>query len=201
MTRWSQPAPFEEVVDVAHPIGKYTRDQISLYQKLSRVCARRPRLVCVELHPDVPYSPEAIVSRIWGGTVQEFQFFPETRQVLVLFIEPTHAQIFVEHVENAQRTSAHEYRRLQIAVSWHQGNERAGTVKQSKYAARLALFHGGSRVLRVDRINQRIPHDELRDIFKQLLAQQGFVFQCRLVKPKHSHQRPNLDANEVVLEC
>ena len=128
------------------------------------------------------------------------RFYPEERIALVLFVKPADAIAFVSHAQHARRSSLHEYRRLQIAVEWHQGRADKGFVKQARYVTRLALFDRGTRVLRIDKINKRIERDDLLAILKLRLSDEGLIVQCKLVKPRHRYEEEAQYSNEVVLE-
>ena len=119
---------------------------------------------------------------------------------LVLFVKPADAIAFLTHVQYARRTSAHEYRRLQVAVDWHQGKKRDSTVTQARYVSRLALFMHGTRVLRIDSIDKRIQREDLLAVLKLRLNKYGLIVQCKLVRPKHRYEQEAQYSNEVVLE-
>ena len=146
----------------------------------------RPRLVTVSLHPDVKFTSEALVSRLFGGKVQEIQFFPDSAQALVLFVKPQDAKTFVSHVHNA-RANPHalEYRQLQIAAEWHNGKWEDARVKQTRYVSRVAIIRRGSRVLCINNVNPRVKQENLLGIFKRRLSDDAHLVRCKLVKPKH----------------
>ena len=217
VTNWPLPVPYEDTNKELVPVGSYSEQELRRYRLLSDKCTRRPRLVAITLHSDVKFTSEAIVSRVFGGLIQEFQydirlktidradmpssrFFPDDSQALALFIHPADAAAFVTHVHAARRYSAHEYRRLQIAVDWHRGEQRQAVVKQTKNVTRLALFHSGSRVQCIDHIHQRIGHEDLLQIFRSRLANEGLIVRCRLIKPKHQSEREQEYCNRVILE-
>ena len=69
---WSEPTPFEDIPN--HPsLHQRLGENKEKYQKIIHFAETQGRLVAVSLAPGVLFSGEAIVARVFGGAVQEFQ--------------------------------------------------------------------------------------------------------------------------------
>lgn len=79
------------------------------------------RLVAVTLNPLVKYTPAAIIKRVFGGVVQDIQFYEAKRQAVIVFLHCAEAEAFVHHVKKIKKSgTAQEFRALQIDVDWYQ---------------------------------------------------------------------------------
>ena len=84
---------------------------MNLYDRVKEVSSRRGRIVHVTLQEPVHFSSSAVVQRLFGGQIQEIQFFPAERMALVAFVVPSEAESFVTHVKNMRENHGHEFRR------------------------------------------------------------------------------------------
>ena len=185
------------------------------YWKIFQQTLNAPRLVIVQLHRNLNFSSEAVVSRIFGGNVQEFQyvtldlillksvllitshrFFPNTKQALIAFLYPWEAAAFFNHVTSARRVD-HEFRRLQLATHWHMANEEKGIFEMQENIVKQVLKEGATRVLHVKGIDKRINHDMLLGIFKDRFPN---LVRLKLVVPTKLYEREDVNSNSIIME-
>ena len=112
------------IEDLSHH-GEFT-DKDGAKEQFDRIrvaSAKRGRLVSILLHEPVKYTSSAMVDRIFGGVVQEIQYFPAERMAIVCFVYPAEAAALVRHAKNIKESDRHGYRRLQIDIDWYHGLE------------------------------------------------------------------------------
>lgn len=72
VTSWPEPTPFEDIPN-HESLHQHLRGNAEKYRKIHHFAGTQGRLVTVSLAAGVTFSGEAIVSRVFGGPVQEFQ--------------------------------------------------------------------------------------------------------------------------------
>ena len=93
------------------------------FNQIREASTKRGRLVSFLLHEPVKYTSSIIVDRVFGGAVQEIQYFPTDRMAIVCFIYPAEAAALVRHAQNTKESDGHGYRRLQVDIEWYHGVE------------------------------------------------------------------------------
>jgi len=97
-----------------------TSDLRSCFEFAVRNNGLRGRLVVVKLDRLVKFTPGAVARRVFGGLVQEFQLHPSRSAAVVLFVHPTEARSFIQHVQNVWRSgTAQEQSQMQIEAWWY----------------------------------------------------------------------------------
>ena len=183
------------------------------YWKIYGQSVIKGRLVIIQLHRNLNFSLEAVTGRIFGGQVQEYQcvvtsslqhtvltsysrFFPADSQALVAFFYPWEAEAFITHVNNA-RHNDHEFRRLQLAAHWYKGDEGQSKFGIQRGIIKHVLAKDASRILHVKRIDKRISHGVLEQLFKDKFPN---LVRVMLIVPKKLYERESVNSNSVVLE-
>lgn len=111
----------------------------------------RGRVVAVTLHQPVQFTRRIVIERVFGGVIQEVQFFPRERIALVVFLYPADAENFIEHIRTIKRDDRQAYRQLQIDAEWYGGTELTAIYPMQKTTLAAALKKA-SRVLCLLRI-------------------------------------------------
>jgi hypothetical protein len=131
------------------------------FEAIRARCNRQGRIAHVKLERLVHYDAAAIASRVWGGIIQEFQFFPAEHAALVVFLDPNDAAAFIQHHDTLKAHSAHEHRRLQIHAEWYLGLELESLYHAQKQLLASVLAMGVSRVLLLNGISVHMKQQEL----------------------------------------
>jgi hypothetical protein len=193
---WPELTPMEDVRKV--PEREYINEIVE-YSELELMCSQRGRLVVVSVVPGVAYTSAAIIDRTFGGAIQEIQFYPEDRQALLAFLSPLDASGFLEHIAACQRTSAHEYRRLQIHASFYKGNVDTAVYPSQEGVLTSAIVNKASRALLIDNVHKQMKQEALLLAFKNRFTDKHLV-RLRLVAPKKNYEKDNILCNKVILE-
>ena len=194
---WPKLVPIQESDEVV-PVQD-TEDLVN-YHQLERACRKAPRVVSIALaDPNVRYSSVAFLERIFGGAIQELQFFPRERQAVVVFIYPSDAEAFLTHISCAARSSRHEYIRLQIGASWYKGARDEATLPSQNSVLSWIVAENATRTLRVAGINKCIRKDDLLNTLKSRLSALNIV-RAKLIVPTKDYERAPIESNSVVLE-
>ncbi|KAI9681617.1 MAG: hypothetical protein M1829_000814 [Trizodia sp. TS-e1964] len=165
-------------------------DDVPTFEQTVLACETLPRIVHITLAPLVAYSPGAIATRLFGGSVQEIQFFPRSRAALVAFAFPAEAASFMQHMDSiARKGSAQEIRALQITARWTAG----GAVVRAQDAVLKLLFAGASRALGM----RGYPAE--KDIHR-VSAELGVLWGVMFVKVSGCRMRKKREGVELVLE-
>ncbi len=165
--------------------------------KARMLCSTRGRVVRISLHDLVLFSPCSVMSRIFGGTVQEVQFFPAERVALVVFLFPIDAEHFIRHAERVRKYDAQEYRRLQLDAEWYRGEERLAIVPIQTGIFRSVLALEATRILQLSGISSSIKREELADQLKNAL--QKILANVAVIKEPRAHVREQY-GNSAILE-
>ena len=130
------------------------------YDIMEAACEARPRVVAVVLHEAVNFSPGSVLSRIFGGVVQEVLLYPENRLALVVFAFPDEAESFVAHVQALQRYDRSAYERLQIKVTWYKNSATEAIHSMQQWIYVKIIQEEARRVLSVRGIPLRLRRED-----------------------------------------
>lgn len=106
---------------------------------------KRGRVVTVYLHQPVLYSTSAVAERLYGGIIQEIQFFPAERQAIVIFVHPDEAAAFISHAQTLRKQNPRDYRRLQIDAEWYRSTEIQAIYPTQTYILAAVIAAEASR--------------------------------------------------------
>ena len=184
--------------DIAINLVKHSDD--SAAQKFDLTAAassRHGRVVSIVIHEPVFYSTSAITERIFGGVVQEIEFFPEERMALVVFVHPDEAATFVRHVQSVKATDVRDYRQLQIDVSWHHGTESSAIYPAQRLILAAVIAGAASRSILLRGLSPELGLEELSRQMKVRLSK--ILVKVTLVKERNPFTRKR-DGNSAVVE-
>ncbi|KAI9850722.1 MAG: hypothetical protein M1838_005213 [Thelocarpon superellum] len=146
---------------------EFNEDLAHKFDIMQMLSATRGRIVSVTLHQLVQFSPYAVVSRIFRGVIQEVQLHPDRRMALVVFVFPSEAEDFVEHIQSLRRRDAHAFRQHQIDVEWYGGNERQAIYPiQRRIAIKILQNEGISRELQILKIPLEMKKEQFAEEMK-----------------------------------
>ena len=167
------------------------------YANTRKACTTQGRVVAVRLHALVAFSPSAIVNRIFDGVIQEFQFYPNERMALVIFLFTDDAATFVCHAKAIQKNDPQAHRQMQIDVDWYRGDEKEAIlpIQPSIYAQ--VIGKNFERVLRVDRIALDRKREDMADELKERLGK--VLINVSIERDPRRHVR-ELRGNHVKIE-
>ncbi|KAI9879109.1 MAG: hypothetical protein M1830_009562 [Pleopsidium flavum] len=158
---------------------------------------RRGRVATVTLHHGVAYSTSAIAERLFGGFIQEIQFFPEARQALVIFVHPVDAAAFVQHIQSVKMKSLEDYRRLQINAEFYRGVESEAVYPAQKYILAAVIAAEASRSILLRGLPTTLSLNEFAQHMKLRLSK--ILVKVTLVKQRNSFTRKR-DGNIGILD-
>jgi hypothetical protein len=168
-------APLEDLEDPfevasGEVIPGEDEEKYYFYEEIRFACLQRGRVVAVKLHDGVRFTAGSVFDRLFGGPIQEAQFFPAERVALVVFVIPKDAHTFVKHNQTVKEKSLQEHRRLQIDVEWYQGSEdKAIQPVQPKLLTKI-LAEQCYRVLQINHIFPKAP--DYREIFNDQIERE-----------------------------
>ena len=182
----------EDLIDSFNPSDEFAT--------LEHACEIFPRVVSLKLmDKNVAYTSSAVLARIFGGVVQEIQFFPRERQAVVIFLRPYDAQSFVQHVCAARKFSVHEHRRLQIDAEWYQGHSNDAKLPASKLVLQQVLSQHATRTLLLRNIRKEVKKEVLLASLRIRFEAQHIV-RAKLVKPSKHYEKAHENSNSVEVE-
>lgn len=186
------------VLDIMINLVKHSDDSGAKMFDLTRAASsKRGRVVSVILHKPVAYSTSAVAERVFGGTVQEIQFFPEERHALVVFVHPDEAATFIKHVQSVKQTEARDYRQLQIDAEWYHGVESTAVYPAQKLILAAVIAGEASRSLLLKGLVPELALEELSRQMKVRLSR--LLVKVTLVKQRNAFTRER-EGNSAVLE-
>ncbi len=95
-------------------------DQMAYCQLASAHSLERGRVVVIRLHEGPTFSGTLIASRVFGAQVQEIQLFPAQRMAIIVFLFPTEARAYLQHIcQVRRRGTEQEIRELQVEAAWY----------------------------------------------------------------------------------
>ncbi|KAI9807437.1 MAG: hypothetical protein M1833_000182 [Piccolia ochrophora] len=169
-------------------------EQFDLAQAL---CQTHPRIVAVTLRAPVHFSPDAVISRVFGGMLQDIQIHAHDRLALVTFIFPGEAATFVTHCAIVKQMDAQADRALQIDVEWYGGSEESATLAMQKSTHMRVIEEAASRVLQVSGIPAVKKREQLADEMKRALDVS--LVKVALVQTKKNYVR-KAEGNTAIIE-
>lgn len=92
------------------------------------------RILQVQLHGLVHFTPNAIMSRVCGGIIQELQLFPVLRVALVILLHPAEARACVKHFKNVSHTDCpcchltHAFRSVRMVTTTTVASHRSNLI-------------------------------------------------------------------------
>lgn len=184
--------------DITVDLVKHSDDSAAAkFDLTTEASSKRGRVVSVILHEPVFYSTSAVVERVFGGTIQEFQFFPEERQALVVFIHPDEAATFVKHVQSVKETKSPDYRQLQVDAEWYHGTEVTAIYPTQKLVLAAVIAGEASRSLLLRGLAPELSLDEFSRQMKVRLSK--ILVKVTLVKQRNAFTRKR-EGSSAVLE-
>lgn len=184
--------------DIAVNLVKHSDDSAAKKFDLTRAASsKRGRVVSVILHEPVSYSTSAVVERVFGGTIQEIQFFPAERQALVVFVHPDEAATFIKHVQSVKQKEARDYRQLQVDAEWCNGIESTASYPAQKLILAAVIAGEASRSILLKGLSPELSLDELSRQMKVRLSK--ILVKVTLVKQRNAFTRKR-EGNSAVLE-
>ena len=184
--------------DIAVDLVKHSDDSAAKKFDLTRrASTKHGRIVTVILHEPVVYSTSAVVERVFGGTIQEIQYFPEERQALVVFVHPDEAATFVKHVQSVKESKTYDYRQLQVDADWYNGTEATAVWPAQKFILAGVIAGEASRTILLKGLSPELGLDELSRQMKVRLSK--ILVKVTLVKQRNTFTGKR-EGNSAVLE-
>lgn len=170
---------------------------VEQFERTKLLCSTRGRAVCIRLHNLVAFNPAAVVTRVFGGVLQEMQFHPAERTALIVFLLPEEAFTFIEHVQMVRENDAQGYRRLQVDAEWYGGDETEAVLPIQRGVFQAVVQKNATRVLRLGRIPMTTKRE---DLVARLRSSLGMILvNVALVKDQKRHIR-ELVGHSAILE-
>ena len=170
---------------------------VQQFEQTRLLCSTRGRAVCIRLHNLVLFNPAAVVTRVFGGMLQEMQFHPAERTALIVFLLPVEAFTFIRHVQMVRQNDAQGYRRLQVDAEWYGGDETKAVLPIQRGVFQMVVQKKATRVLRLGRIPMTTKRE---DLAAQLRSSLGMILvNVALVKDQKRHIR-ELVGHSAILE-
>lgn len=184
--------------DIVVNLVKHSDDSaVKKFDLTREASTKHGRVVSVILHEPVVYSTSAVVERVFGGTIQEIQFFPEERQALIVFVYPDEAATFVKHVQSIKESKSPDYRQLQVDAGWYVGNESIAVYPAQTFILAAVIAGEASRSLLLRGLPPELGLDVLSRQMKFHLSK--ILVKVTLVKQRNAFTRKR-DGNSAVLE-
>lgn len=187
-------APIADIVDSTRV--KYDAKKARHYDKARLLCSTRGRVVTVTLHAPVVFSPDTLVSRIFGGVIQEIQFHPRERLAQVVFLFPAEAAAFVRHAQTVRHTDRQAYRRLQLDVDWYQGDETKAIMPVQPVTYLKVIDQEARRVLKIEGVPLETRKEDFALDMKRCLRK--ILVNVALVKDPRRHVREKVGCAAIV---
>ena len=167
------------------------------YNSVRLQCSSRGRVVTIALDKLVQFSPSNIVSRIFGGVLQDIQLHPRERMAVVIFIFPGEARTFIRHNQIVRRKDPLAYRQLQLEAQWYGGEEKTAVMPLQRGIYQLVLGERATRVLQLKRIPLSKKREELADELKKAFG--PILVKVGLIRHPKRHVREK-NGNSALIE-
>jgi hypothetical protein len=189
--------PTEDVPGLLVDLSKVANEDVCALQA---DCEKHPRVVSIALTDEnVKYTSAAMISRIFGGAIQEIQFCPSQKQAVAVFVTSKDAEILIQHVDAASKASAHEYRRLQVAAEWYQGHPSKAVLSVDGGLLEQVIKQHASRTLLVGKIHQHISKDILLASL-QAQFEDNHIVRVKVLRPSKKYELEEKECNSIEVE-